>query len=85
MAGKSKGPNPVHQCCIHIAAVSGFNPGPDGKPAWIAQANVCCHCGQATVSYVGVVEQGHGPFVSYQPAPERVAQARTKLLLPGHA
>lgn len=85
MSGKSKGPKLTHECCSHLAGVCGFNPGPDGKPTWLAQTRVCCHCGQARVEYVGIVEPGHGPFVSYQ-KPEPAAglvQAKAGLILPG--
>lgn len=90
MAGKSKGPKlkAQHDCCFHIAAISGFNPGPDGRPSWVAQTHLCCHCGQARVRYVGIASDGsdHGPFVGFEPAPNpapSVMQAGPKLVLPG--
>ena len=33
----------------------------------IGQPKSCCWCGPVRVQYVGVIEDGHGPWVTYDP------------------
>lgn len=86
MAGKSKGPKltPMHQCCLHIAGATGFNPGPTGQPQFIAQIQVCCQCGKSRAHYNGLLVPGHGPFLTFE-QPEPLVSAKSKLVLPGRA
>lgn len=56
--------------CPHIAGmVFGIGTVPGAPPKIMAQPKLCCKCGRGMVSYAGVVEQGHGPYVSYQVDP----------------
>jgi hypothetical protein len=70
---------PVHAHCKHIAGPP-FAMGLDatGKPIIQGQPALCCGCGLGFISYLGIVEQGHGPHVSYE-MPPKVAFARIEL------
>lgn len=65
-------PGPAH--CTHNAGApymaipqcAQFPQGVIGAP------KTCCWCGPTRVHYVGVVEPGHGPFVTYEPGSQIV-------------
>lgn len=81
-------PPTEHICCEHSTAVTGFDPQPPtGAPRFICQLALCCNCGKLRALYNGIVEEGHGPFVSFQqPEPQpAIMPVKTKLVLPGHA
>lgn len=90
MAGKSKGPTLVHDpnltrngnhppvCCTHNAAqpyvvVPPGAMGPGTGPV-LGQLKTCCWCGPLRVHFVGVLEPGHGPWVTYDPSAVQVEQ-----------
>lgn len=95
MSGKSKGPTlvplavqrefadhrgPAH--CLHVAG-EGFPivaPAP-GRPGIFGVIKTCCWCGPLRIEYLGVLEQGHGPWVTYQP--EVQINVRPNIVLPG--
>lgn len=57
--------------CEHVAGMPfGIGVGSDGKPMVIAQPSMCCRCGSTFVSYLGIVEPGHGPHVKYELPPK---------------
>lgn len=65
-------PGPAH--CTHLAGpgfvvipkCANFPNGVIGGP------KTCCWCGPARINFVGVVEPGHGPFVTYEPGSQIV-------------
>jgi hypothetical protein len=59
-----------HEHCQHLGGVPfGINAQPNGRPQIVGQLQVCCTCGAAMVTYIGVIEAGHGPHVIYQTPP----------------
>jgi hypothetical protein len=65
-----------HTCCPHIAGAPFIvSAGPDGRPQVAGQPQTCCWCGPLHVGYIGIVENGHGPFVRYQ-MPSKIVAAR---------
>lgn len=78
---------PAHECDWHVGGVTfGINLGADGTPEVIGQLNVCCGCGRSRMQYLGVVEEGHGPYVHYVPTPTiAVARELPKIAMPNGA
>jgi hypothetical protein len=80
---KAAQPKPAHECCTHIAGIFGLSPGPNGQPQIVGKTALCCHCGKASVEYLGIVEAGHGPFVTFT-LPPPIVQARSPIILPAN-
>lgn len=58
-------PGPAH--CPHTVAL-GFHvapPCPQAPNGVIAVQKTCCWCGPTRMHYVGIVEPGHGPWVTF--------------------
>lgn len=70
--------HPKTEHCSHNAAqpfvaVPPGAMGPGAGPV-LAQPKTCCWCGPLRVHYIGLLEPGHGPFVTYDPSAVQVDQ-----------
>lgn len=65
--------------CLHTAGPAfPVQTDPSGNPTIIGAPQTCCRCGPARMVYAGIVEQGHGPYVTYATPPpsQRLILAR---------
>lgn len=70
--------HPTAEHCSHTAGqpflavppgATGIGSGPV-----IGALKTCCWCGPLRVHYIGVLEPGHGPYVTYDPSAVQVEQ-----------
>lgn len=59
---------PEHVHCPHVAGLP-FAMQPTGGPRILGQLSVCCHDGESFVAYLGILETGHGPHVTFATLP----------------
>lgn len=56
---------PQHECCPHLFAQP-WALAMNGRQVTVVP-RICCHHGELSVLYNGVVELGHGPFATFEP------------------
>lgn len=60
--------HPSNQHCGHAAGPPWMlqPPGPGRPHGMIGAPETCCWCGPLRVKFFGIIQEGHGPFVSYE-------------------